>query len=55
MRYSKEGKFEGVYEVQADFDPMKAIVRTFNNCIYFVVNERDGVKVYSAELPDRIL
>ncbi len=55
LRYSKEGKFEGVYEVQADFDPMKAIVRTFNNCIYFVVNERDGVKVYSAELPDRIL
>jgi hypothetical protein len=54
LRYSKEGKYKGAYAVMADFDPMKAIVRIFNNCIYFVVNERDRVRVYSAELPDPI-
>lgn len=54
LRYSKEGKYEGVYAVKMDFDPMKAIVRIFNGCMYFVVNERDRVRIYSAELPDRI-
>ena len=54
LRYSKAGKREGVYAVKADFDPMEAIIRIFNGCMYFVGNERDGVKVYSAELPDRM-
>jgi hypothetical protein len=51
LRYSKDGKFEGEYEVRADFDMMKAIVRIFNDSMYFVVNERERVKVYSAKLP----
>ncbi|UCE40014.1 MAG: hypothetical protein JSV17_11090 [Candidatus Aminicenantes bacterium] len=51
LRYSKEKKLKGVYAVKADFDVMKAIVRIFNGQMYFVVNERDRVKVYSAELP----
>ncbi len=46
LRYSKQGKLEGLYEVDAEFDMMKAMVRIFNNIMYFVVNERDGVKVY---------
>lgn len=54
LHYSKKGKSQGVYAVKADFDPTEAIVRIFNGCMYFVVNERDRVKVYSAELPDHI-
>ena len=50
LHYSKEGHFEAVYEVEANFDMMNAIVRIFNGQMYFVVNERDGVKVYSASL-----
>lgn len=52
LRYSNGGKRKGIYSVKAEFDPIKAIVRIFNGCMYFVVSERDGVKVYSAELPD---
>jgi hypothetical protein len=52
LRYSKEGKLEGVYEVHADFDMMQAIVRIFNSRMYFVVNEREGVKVYFTPLTD---
>lgn len=51
LRNSKQGKLEGVYEVDADFDMMKAIVRIFNDIMYFVVNERERVKIYSAKLP----
>ncbi len=51
--YSKQGKLLGVYAVESDFDMMQAIVRIFNNSMYFLVDEREGVKVYSAELPDR--
>jgi len=50
LRYSKKGKFKGIYSVKADFDMMKVIVRIFNDHMYFVVNEREGVKVYSASL-----
>jgi hypothetical protein len=50
LRYSKLGKLEGVYEVDADFDMMKAIVRIFNDIMYFVFNEREGVKVYFTPL-----
>ncbi len=50
LSYSKQGKLEGVYEVDADFDMMKAIVRIFNDIMYFVVNEKDGVKVYFTPL-----
>ena len=50
LHYSKAGKFEAVYAVKADFDIMNAIVRIFNGQMYFVVNEREGVKVYSASL-----
>ena len=51
MRYSKQGKLLGVFAVKAEFDMMKAIVRIFKSSMYFVVNERERVKVYSAKLP----
>jgi len=50
LHYSKTGKLEAMYEVEADFDMLNAIVRIFNGQMYFVVEERDGVKVYSASL-----
>ena len=53
LRYSKQGKLLGVYAVESDFDMMQAIVRIFNGSMYFLVNERDGVKIYSAVLPGR--
>lgn len=55
LRYSKQGKLLGVYAVESDFDMMQAIVRIFNGSIYFLVDERNGVKVYSADLPERII
>jgi hypothetical protein len=50
LHYSKEGQFEELVTVEADFDMMNALVRIFNGQMYFVVSERDGVKVYSASL-----
>jgi hypothetical protein len=46
LRYSKQGRLEEVHKVDADFDMMKAIVRIFNDNMYFVINKREGVKVY---------
>ena len=51
LHFSKTGKLDAFYEVKADFDMMNVIVRIFNGQMYFVINERDGVKVYSASLP----
>ena len=48
LHYSKAGKFEAFYEVEADFDMTNAVVRLFNDQFYFVVNEKERVKVYSA-------
>ncbi|MCJ7581618.1 MAG: hypothetical protein MUP98_13910 [Candidatus Aminicenantes bacterium] len=50
LHYSKTGNFEAEYEVKGDFEVTNAIVRIFNSRMYFVVNERDGVKVSSASL-----
>jgi hypothetical protein len=50
LRYSNGGKFKSMYAIDADFDMMNVLVRIFNGQMYFVVNERAGVKVYSATL-----
>ena len=50
LHFSKTGKLDAFYEVKADFDMINAIVRIFNGQMYFVVNKREGVKVYSASL-----
>jgi hypothetical protein len=54
LRYSKQGRLKEVYEVHADFDLMKAIVRIFNGVMYFLVDEREGVKVYFTPLTDLV-
>ena len=51
LRFSEQGKLKGFHPVEAEFDMMEAVVKIFDNRIYFLAPQRGAFQLYTAELP----